>query len=102
MPRGMSRGKKIPAALGMGAAAALFAVFCFRDFAEIAAERKNGCRVGHIFAVPIFGTSKTEKTRVFVSVIFFGTSKAGVRTHVWVLIGTQLRSHWAPLPPDGC
>ena len=88
--------------MGMGAAAALFAVFCCRDFAEIAAERKNGCRVGHIFAVPIFGTSKTEKPSAFFRVIFLGTSKTGVRAHLWVLNGTQLRSDWAPLPPDGC
>ena len=61
--------------MGMGTAAALFAVFCCRDFAEIAAERKNGCRVGHIFAVPIFGTSKPEKTSVLFCVIFLGRQK---------------------------
>ena len=32
---------------------------------------------------------------------FFGTSKTGVRTHLWVLNGTQLRSEWAPCLPMG-
>ena len=38
----------------------------------------------------------------FCCVIFFGTSKTGFRTPRWVLNRTQLRSEWAPLPPDGC
>ena len=96
--------------MGMGTAAALFAVFCCRDFAEIAAERKTGCRVSHIFAVPIFGTSKSEKTRVFLFVSFFWDVKnslpytpvgaewdaiairLGTPASRWVLNGTQLRS----------
>ena len=96
--------------MGMGTAAALFAVFCCRDFAEIAAERKTGCRVGHIFAVPIFGTSKSEKTRVFCLCHFLGDVKnrrsytpvgaewdaiairRGTPASRWVLNGTQLRS----------
>ena len=55
----------------MWAAAALFAVFCCRDFAEIAAERKKCCRMAQIVAVPIFGTSKPEKTSVFVCHFFW-------------------------------
>ena len=82
--------------MGMGAAAALFAVFCCRDFAEIAAERKNGCRVGHMFAVPIFWDVKARETSVFVLCHFLGDVKTGVRTPLWVLNRTQLRSEWGP------
>jgi len=94
----------------MWAAAALFAVFCCRDFAEIAAEGKPCCRVGQIFAVPFFGTSKPTKPLVFFGVIFFWDVKnslpytpvgaewdaivirMGIHASRCVLNGTQLRS----------
>ena len=84
--------------------------FCWGDFAEYSAERKNCCRMAPIFAVPIFGTPKPEKTRVCFVVIFFWDVKnwlpytlvgaesdaiairMGTPASRWVLNGTQVRS----------
>ena len=99
-PRGMSRGKQTQQSWAWGQSRHVFAVFRCRDFAEISAERKKCCRMARIFAVPIFGTSKPEKTSFFC-VIFFGTSKPGFRTPRWVLNRTQLRSEWASCLPMG-
>ena len=112
----------------MGTVATRVCCCCCRDFAEISAERKHCCRVARIFRVPTFWDGKTSpntqrdvkhvaawlrfspshflgrqnaRNQMFF-VSFFGTSKTGVRTPRWVLNRTQLRSEWAPLPPDGC
>jgi len=86
----------------MAAILSLFAVFVAATSPKSQQNAKKCCRMGQIFAVPIFGTSKPEKTSVFVLCHFFGDVKTDFRTHRWVLNGTRFRSDWALLPPDGC
>ena len=72
MPLRRESRQKFPAALGMGAVAGRVCCFCCRDFAEIPAERNNGCRVAQIFRVPKFWDGKTRENKRFLSVSFFG------------------------------
>ena len=71
-PCGMSRGKKSQQRWACGQSRHVSAILCCRDFAEISAERKNGCRVAQIFRVPKCWDGKTEKTCIFLACHFLG------------------------------
>ena len=115
----MSRGKKSQQSWAWGPPRHCLLFFCCRDFAEIAAEGKTCCRVGQIFAVPIFGTSKTEKPAFFFVSFFWDVKNSLPYTPVgaewdaiairmgpcafrWVRKQIQIRSERFPMHPDVC
>ena len=92
-----------PDSTGHGAVAARGCCFLLPRLRRNPSRTQNMLPRCSEFCRPNFlGRQNPIKQAFVLCVIFFGTSKTGFRTPRWVLNGTQLRSEWAPLPPDGC